>query len=761
MAILDLYPRWKPSLELFLSNLRVPRRKRIDLSAFAPGLDGTRVDVWVGDSLNKAIDELVEASLSRRAHSLNPVASHSLLSGDVSDVFREVYGVASLMNARRARKAMRRDLYQLFQLSVLKQILLVVDQKVEQWCAAAEEGVEAKGYSGQERLWHLQHCRERLRYQVAHDVLSLMHTLDRAGRKRRKSLLGLSWPVAEEIIYNPLLQLDGLEAKDYFLEHYPLALLDPVQFRKVEGVILRELAEWLPDDCVKLPPEPDQAAFRRLAIREDRGELAGYAQVEAFLRRVMDEGEYTKDCVHWLDAPVNLPRLLDAHYKGGCGAWCHPRWPEFQENLAGRIAAGLQDEGVLEPLLASVHLREFYAELGRRGSPDLILDYLLERRSLSGVITALEKQEKLPNPSAYQARLLQAKKAFQQATGGQRRRWLVRALEGHATLRRDLKLAWVGYQALDDIALLRREKDLELSRSNGLLQDLGIEGRQSDAIIGHVIIKADLRGSTALIASMNEAGINPATYFSRNLFAPVNNLIKAYGAEKLFLEGDATILAFVDRESAPTAVVARACALAQELIALLERRNRQNERRGLPRLEVGVGIAYEKGAPTYLFDEGHKITISPAIHRADRLSSCNLPTSFLEKLDNGHRIGRAVEVVRFADSANLIAKTGELRRYNVNGVELDEAAFRRLRQEMVLRTLPAEVLGGSPGDRYHVGRFTAKEGKTRWLVVREAVVQRWNGERFVADGESRLRFHEVITDPGLVKQIRQQIKGSS
>ncbi len=761
MAILDLHPRWKPSLDLLLGNLRVPRRKRIDLSGFPPGLDGARVDVWVGDSLTKTIDELVEASLSRRSHSFNPGGVHSSLRGDVSDAFREVYGVASLMNARRARKAMRRDLYQLFQLAVVKQILLTVDHKVEQWCSSAETGAERAGHTRQEQLWRMQRCRERLRYLVAQDVLNLMHMLDRAGRKRRKSLLGLSWPVAEELLYNPLLQLDGLGTKEHFLEIYPLVLMDPVQFRKVEAVVLDALAEWLPEGCVKLPPEPDQIDYRRLTIREDRGELGGYARVEAFLRRVMDEGEYTQDCVHWLDEPVNLPRLLDSHYKGGCGAWCHPRWPEFQESLASRLEVGLQEAGVLEPLIASVRLRELYPDLGRRGAPDLLLEYLLDQRSLSGVISALEKQEKLTNPSAYQARLLQAKKALQQASAAQRRRWLVRALEGHAALRRDLKLAWLAYRSMNEIALARSEKDLELSRSNGLLQDLGIEGRQSDAIIGHVIVKADLRGSTALIASMNHTGINPATYFSRNLFNPVNSLIKAYGAEKLFLEGDAAILAFLDRESAPTAVVARACALAQELIALLERRNRQNERRGLPRLEVGVGIAYEAGPPTYLFDEGHKITISPAIHRADRLSSCNLPSAFLEKLDGDRRAGRSVEVVRFADSANLIAKTGELRRYNVNGVELDEAAFRRLRQEMILRVVPAEVLGGSAGDRYHVGRFTAKEGKTRWLVVREAIVQRWNGKRFVSDSESRLRFHEVITDPGLIKKIRQHLKGSS
>ena len=760
MAILDLHPRWKPNLDLLLGNLRVPRRKQIDLSAFPPGLDGVRIDVWVGDSLVKAIDELVEASLSRRAHSLNPGGALSTLRGDVSDAFREIYGVASLMNARRARKAMRRDLYQLFQLGVLKQILLTVDQKVAQWCASAEASMDRAGHNGQEQLWRLQRCRERLRYQVAQDVLSLMHMLDRAGRKRRKSLLGLSWPVSEEVIYNPLLQLDGLGAQEQFVDVYPLILIDPVQFRKVEAVLLEALDEWLPSECIKLPPPPEETDYRRLSIREDRGELRGYARVEGFLRRVMDEEEYTQDCVHWLDEPSNLPRLLDSHYKGGCGAWCHPRWPEFQSRLAGRIEAGLHEAGVLEPLIASVRLRELYPELGRRGAPDLLLDCLLGRRSLSSVIATLEKQEKLANPSAYQARLLQARKRLQQAGSAQRRRWLVRALEGHVTLRRDLKLAWVGFRALNEIALLRADPDLEMSRSNGLLQDLGIEGRKSDAIIGHVIVKADLRGSTALIASMNQANINPATYFSRNLFNPVNALIKTYGAEKLFLEGDAAILAFLDRESTPAAVVARACALAQELIALLERRNRQNERRGLPRLEVGVGIAYEKGPPTYLFDEGHKITISPAIHRADRLSSCNLPTAFLEKLNN-RRAGRAVEVVRFAETANLIAKTGELRRYNVNGVELDEAAFRRLRKEMVLRVVPAEALGGSPEDRYHVGRFTAKEGKTRWLVVREGIVRRWNGERFVADSDSRLRFYEVITDPGLIKQIRRHLKGSS
>ena len=48
-----------------------------------------------------------------------------------------------------------------------------------------------------------------------------------------------------------------------------------------------------------------------------------------------------------------------------------------------------------------------------------------------------------------------------------------------------------------------------------------------------------------------EQGLNPASYFSLNFYDPVNKLLGKYGAQKVFLEGDAIILAILEREGEP------------------------------------------------------------------------------------------------------------------------------------------------------------------------------------------------------------------
>ncbi|HIE55932.1 MAG TPA: hypothetical protein EYP90_12280 [Chromatiaceae bacterium] len=681
MRILDLQGYWQPSREFILEHLKTPRNMTIKLDTFPRGLDGARIDVSLGDSLELAISGLVQASLAKRMQMLQIAGTPTLTSGDASLAFRESYEKASLAAARRSRDTMRREIYRLFHLAVVKQILLVLDHQLDQWGSEGEGALQAADLSTgdhalrSEKLWLFRRYRARLRYLAAHDVLGILHSLDRVSRKRRKSILALSWPVPEELLFNPLLQLDDLRCEENFLELYPLVLMDPEQFRRMDQAMLSILGKWLPVCCDGSPPSLDGEELRSLPLRQDEGELSGYAQVEAFLRQVMSPREFLEGGISWLDQPRNLIRLLGGGQKGGgTGPWRHRRWPAYQEELVGRIERQLDQLNLLEPLLASLRLRDAYPDLGRRGAPRLLLDYLLGKRSRQEVASALERLDEVTHMPAYQNRLAELRKELRQASPLERRRWLLEALEGYARLRRDLKLAWEGYRAMDSFRLLRSGDDRDLSRANGLLQDFDPGARVSEQVRGHVIIKADLRGSTELIASMNQAGINPATYFSQNLFAPVNTLLNTYGAEKIFLEGDAVILSILDYPGQPGPVVARACGLAYDLISLVNERNRENRRLGLPQLELGVGIAYEHEAPTYLFDDGRKITISPAIHRADRLSSSNLPRDFLTLLHQEKPHGWGVEVVMLEESANPVSKEGELRRYNVNGVELDAAA---------------------------------------------------------------------------------------
>ncbi len=765
MGILDI-TGWHPSKEFVLEHLKPPKRLRLKLESFPRGLDGARIDVWLGDQLQQGIADLVELGLAKRMQTLQLSNAPALNALEASNRFQDAYDAAAQAAARRARSEGRRELYQLFHLAVVKQILLVLDARIRAW-GEGEEGAmgvgapETGGLARAERLRQFRRCQSRLRYLAAHDVLSIVHSLDRVARKRRKSLLAVSWPVAEELLFNPLLQLDDLGCEESFLELYPLVLLDPQRFREMERAVLVPLREWLPPQCLQQPPQLDVQSLKSLPVRQDQGELNGYAQVEAYLRRVMIPEEYQQRIACWLDRPRNLVRLLGGERKGGgTGPWRHARWPAFQKALLEEVERALDREGLLEPLYASLCLRKIYPELGRRGTPSLLLDYLLAKRSRQEVITALERLEEIPNLPAYHAALSQARKELRQASPATRRHWLLESLEGFARLRRDLKLAWEGYSAMDGFRLLERREDVQLSRENGLLQDFTPGAVSPRRLQGHVILKADLRGSTELIAELGRAGINPATYFTHNLFGPLNGLLRNFGAEKVFLEGDAAILIIEEGGGDSVMPVARACALAQELIALVAERNRENRHQGLPELELGVGIAWEQGAPTFLFDEGRRITISPAIHRADRLSSSDLPRAFLERLRGSGFSATGVEEVLFRESANPVSEQVQLRRYNVNGIELDRPAFEHLRQELVMKRV--EESGGQIGHRHHVGRFMDDSGKTRWLVVREAPLLMWDGrELAVMEGEGARHFYEVVASPELARKIRNRLAGKN
>ena len=126
-----------------------------------------------------------------------------------------------------------------------------------------------------------------------------------------------------------------------------------------------------------------------------------------------------------------------------------------------------------------------------------------------------------------------------------------------------------------------------------------------------------------LTRSLLQRDMNPASYFSLNFYDPVNKLLSKYGAHKVFVEGDAIILAILERQGDPALSVARACVLAREMVEIVGGYNHLLQRAGLPPLELGVGVSFQDSSPMYLLDGDHRIMISDALNESDRLSSCD------------------------------------------------------------------------------------------------------------------------------------------
>jgi hypothetical protein len=171
-------------------------------------------------------------------------------------------------------------------------------------------------------------------------------------------------------------------------------------------------------------------------------------------------------------------------------------------------------------------------------------------------------------------------------------------------------------------------------------------------------------------------------------------------------------------------------------------------------LELGLGITFAEGAPTFLYDEERRIMISSAINRADQLSSC--AAALRDAPLCRSRDGRGVEVV--AAGGDLVGKPGPDRtlRYNVNGVELEPAAFRKLKSELALRKIELVAPGDSEPTRFHVARSPDLKGVMHWLAIRDAPVGAWSDGRLVQEESSGQRFYEVVTDPAVLAAVKER-----
>lgn len=758
---------WLPSREFLLEHFTEPAVRPPKLENIPRGLDNAHIDVLLAPALRKAVNDLVQDHVHKHLIRLHIKENPGGLLLESEVAFEKNHYTITLAAAQSARKSRGYENLQLYHLAVVKYILLQVENELER------VRVELKSISTdvpgtpeharhllRDKLEVLKQQQGVIRFAVCKELMQVMNRIESGKlRKVRKSIVGASWPVNPAILFNPLLQLGGLDNKASFLTVYPLLVVRPEALKALNETIVSTFSRWLPVYLADSPGQMVQQDYKSLPIRRDKGELSGYVQVEEALRSIMSPAEYRELKQCWLDEPMNLLQLLggDDDDWPREGAWRHKSWSAFQRSMVSRLEQSLRNKGFLEDIYASVVITGLVKQVNLNPVIHLAYEYLLGKRDRNALQQSLRSLRTKSNPDRILDLLDKGRKEVVQLAAGKNAHVLVGVIHGYARFRRDLKLAWEAYRNLDMIRLLDNDEDIRLSRSNALLQEFSAEVTQGEeSVAGHVIIKADLRGSTALTAGMLEKDLNPAAYFSQNLFDPINLLLDKYGAIKVFVEGDAVILMLLEYSGQQDGmVIARACGLAFRILQVVNSRNAENRHLGLPELELGIGIAYINEAPTYLFDEGRKITISPAINRADRLSSC-APGLHAKKL-GANESGWGVEVVCTADQITGLSELDTLQRYNVNGIELDIPAFAKLSREMILKKVKASSLGGQEGDRYYVGRFPDLSGITEWLIIRESLVKHWNGVRTGEPIKSGLKFYEVVTDEKLVARLRSKL----
>ena len=476
--------------------------------------------------------------------------------------------------------------------------------------------------------------------------------------------------------------------------------------------------------------------------------------VVTFLRSLYGGDLSAETLDSWMNVPENARELV------GTGT------PEDsdeglaqQERLAEWVRL-LEDERVMEAVIASYHVVPLLSEYAPRINAQQLKNSLIDRTECDRVERMIQEGRLSPN-SLYAA---VAKVAT--CRGAERAKVAARFLGDFFHYHRDLRRLEILNAALDSVNLVGNERLQELSRVNGTLYEflLPEEQGQTDAerVLRHVVLKADVRDSTRLTRTMMEKGLNPASYFSLNFYDPVNKLLEKYGARKVFLEGDAIILAILEREGEPGLAVSRMCVLAREIIEIVRGYNELMQRSGMPQLELGLGITAQESAPLYLMDGEHQIMISEALNESDRLSSCNKRARKVMEPQAGPFHVYAFQAAELDENGN---PEDVILSFNLGGIRMNETAFRKLEKEITLEPLkvrlPASLASSDKGE-YRLFSATVPVDRDifRKIVVRESRIPRIDPADFSVKGWTERKYYEVCTDPVIYAALEKR-KGAA
>jgi len=448
----------------------------------------------------------------------------------------------------------------------------------------------------------------------------------------------------------------------------------------------------------------------------------------------------------WLNVPENAHELLGS----GQADETTPEGRAQKARMDSWVEL-LEREKLMDYAIASYEAVPLLAEYSPRINAQQLKHSLISREERDRVEKLIEEHGKLSAGSLYSAMA-----RFAACRGADRAKMAARFLRDFLRYHRDLRRLEALNSALDSSNLIGNSQMRELSAMNSTLYEFLLSEEQKpseDKVLRHVILKADIRDSSRLTRSLLEKGMNPASYFSLNFYGPVNKLLAKYGARKVFVEGDAIIVALLEREGDAPMAVSRACVLAREIIEIVRGYNQLLERSRLPTLELGTGISFQDSAPVYLMDGEQQIMISEALNESDRLSSCSKRVrkaiAGVESPFNVYAFQTLTDAEAADNPDDFILK------YNLNGIRISQAAFLRLQQEISLQPcqLDLPALWGSEPFHLHRGLVPVGNDIFKKILVRSSRVPQIDAQKFSLQRWTEQLYYEVCTNPAIYAML--------
>lgn len=622
--------------------------------------------------------------------------------------------------------------------------------------------------------------------------------------KARRALFGEECAPHYELLKNRLVFLDGGKDDFFFLENYVLLgnyARDPDRFEAMDALFQEFLtevgvevpqeegtseaaksykalfaeADHLKQEIVTLEEEREQhrrklergeGLFNKFLSSTDPAEVrAALSDAEnrlKFLQGKLDalapalenarqqvdfiSKDYQGKLGDYLNEPENAARLFDS-----CAGDEEGR--ARRAKLLTQLTERLEEREIIPHILASYEIRPIATDF----CPPVHLQQL--RKALVSKEEAKRVEEMLKQVPAKRLTMKPLEELNRRM-----RRYSREDLEGTVLrfahdflrLRRDQRDSEHLAMCMERINLITAEKTRELSRLNNKLYEclLKEEARpEQDQVVSHVIIKADVRGSTKMTQDLLARGLSPASHFSLNLHEPVKRLLERYSAKKVFIEGDAIVLAIFETEGSQSyaRAVAKACVLSRQILAVCNSYNDRAATTQLPSLEIGIGVAFQGSAPTYWTDGESKIMISKALNLSDRLSGCaKLAKRMLSNQKTQFSIFQFLTAMEGASAEEL---DEFLVRYNMNGIELNEEGFQKLSEEILLESFATklDMPWGKEDLTLYYGEVPVGES-IELLVLRKGLAKQLLPDGKIG-GKSDHNYYEVCTSPALYELV--------
>src|SRR5712692_4454814 len=658
------------------------------------------------------------------------------------------------------------------------------------------------------RLAELQGNRRNVYRQAGQHVYQAFADIEETNLARaRKALFGATAGGAYDILNNRLVFVEGGKDDVLFLEHYVLLgnyLRDQDRFETIDGLMLDFIREGvlagaqggelneamrahqeLTDAAIsiraeiaRLEEERDTVARRlersgglmgRVGLGADPSSTrAALSNVEKRLRHEQSKleglsprleaargkadfvsGQYQNNLGDYLSEPENARRLFDSSASRQMGS----AFGNMQDQLLEEWIARLEQRDLLVQILASYQLRNICHDYCPPIHLQQLKKALVSREEYKRVEDILKQ---FPARQFSMQRIDELAKRIRRTPRDEVRTVALRFAEDFMRLRRDTRNYEKLTAAMERVNLVRNDRTRELSHLNHTLYEylLPEEARPTeDRVLSHTVIKADVRGSTKITQDLLARGLNPASLFSLNFYEPVKRLLDRYGAAKVFIEGDALVLAIFETESnrSQLRAVSKACALARQILAVSSAYNDRSESSELPRLELGIGVAYQGSAPTYWMDMDSRIMISKALNLSDRLSSCSKAAKRL--LAQNPSPFRLFLFQTMMEGAAEDEADEFLIRFNLNGVEVNAEGFQKLQEEISLTSVEADCVlpWGRERVTFYFGETPVGEGLEP-VLIRRGFVRELLPDGGIGAAGSR-PYYEVCTSPAVFELV--------